>query len=989
MPYDVFISYPHKDRDAVRPIVAALRACGLDVWQDERDIRDYEGITRAIVEGLARSKALLAYYSEYFAQSRACQWELTAGFLAAQHEGDPRRRVLVVNPETVATHIQPIELRDALFPQAPTPDDPSALQALADSVARHVSEIPGLFGEIRALAMPPWYGGKALGSNRFVGRVTDMWRIHSALHASEVAIITGAAASPVAQVQGMGGVGKSLLAEEYALRFAAAYPGGVFWLRAYGHDDSKGTSNPEQSESERTRQLESFAIDLRLPVQGHPPHEVEAMVVNALTQRNMPFLWIVDDLPSGLERQALEKWVAPNASGRTLITTRSRDYDATGAPLSLDVLTSEEAYQLLTGHREPQGPDEEEAARGLAQDLGCHALAVDVAGAYLACSTEREPYAAFRAGLRNTSEDELELAAEFGGTLPTGHEKSIAATFLRSLRLLGDEGWDVLRLASVLAAAPLPGELIADVFARVDGLDERRAHRRATRGLDQAVRLSLAERVEVSAWSVHTLIARTVRFRDADADRRAALRAAAVAALSAVMPQAADIRTHTQLAALLPHARELTREAGDHSESELLGWLARHDYERGIYVGAEHQWRQVLELERRLLGPEHPRTLTSMNNMSETLRKQGNLVGARALQEQVLEIRRRLLGHEHAHTVDSIASLGETLREQGELNDARKLHERALEIRRRRSGPEHRDTLSSMNNLAETLRAQGDLVGARSLQEQVLEARRRLLGPEHPETVTSLANLAATLWGQGNLEVARQYEEQVLDIRRRLLGPEHPETLTSMNNLAETVRAQGDLQGARALHEQVLETSRRLLGPEHPTTLASMNNLAETLRSQEEFERARKLQEQVLEACRRLLGPEHPTTLASMRNLAGTLLAQGDLVGARELEEQALETSRRLLGHEHPDTLRSMTNLAGTLWAQGDLVGARTLEEQVLETSRRLLGPEHPDTLRSMTNLAGTLRAQGDLVGARELRNRCWRQAAACSAPSTPQRSPR
>ena len=40
-------------------------------------------------------------------------------------------------------------------------------------------------------------------------------------------------------MSGLGGVGKSLLAEEYALHFGAAYPGGVFWLRAYGNDDAK------------------------------------------------------------------------------------------------------------------------------------------------------------------------------------------------------------------------------------------------------------------------------------------------------------------------------------------------------------------------------------------------------------------------------------------------------------------------------------------------------------------------------------------------------------------------------------------------------------------------------------------------------------------------------------------------------------------------------------------------------------------------------
>ena len=110
--YDVFFSYPHKDSEKVMLILEALQARGLKVWIDTDEIRDFAGITRSIVDGLARSRVLMAYYSLNYTHSRACQWELTAGFLAAQREGDPRQRVLIVNPEEMAEHIHPVELRD-------------------------------------------------------------------------------------------------------------------------------------------------------------------------------------------------------------------------------------------------------------------------------------------------------------------------------------------------------------------------------------------------------------------------------------------------------------------------------------------------------------------------------------------------------------------------------------------------------------------------------------------------------------------------------------------------------------------------------------------------------------------------------------------------------------------------------------------------------------------------------------------------------------
>ncbi len=97
MEYDVFFSYPHLDAKEVTRILEALQAQGLDIWIDHSEIKDYASITRSITKGLAHSRVLLAYFSLNYAHSRACQWELTAGFLAAQREGDPRQHLLIIN----------------------------------------------------------------------------------------------------------------------------------------------------------------------------------------------------------------------------------------------------------------------------------------------------------------------------------------------------------------------------------------------------------------------------------------------------------------------------------------------------------------------------------------------------------------------------------------------------------------------------------------------------------------------------------------------------------------------------------------------------------------------------------------------------------------------------------------------------------------------------------------------------------------------------
>jgi len=746
MDYDIFFSYPHKDVQEVQQILQTLQVEGLNVWIDKSEISDYASITNSIVDGLAHSKVLLAYYSRNYWRSRACQWELTAGFLAAQSEGDPRKRVLVINSEEKADHIHPVELRDELFQKAPK--DAEALTKLVQSVKNHVSGFKSAIGDIHALTQPSWYPSAGASSNRFVGCLPDMWRIHSALNASGVPIITGAVASAIVQLQGMGGVGKSLLAEEYALRYAAAYPSGVFWLRAFGNDDAR-TSMGEEREAERIRQIMDFAIKCGIAVEKKSPEEIEAALAKELGLRGKPYLWIVDDIPSGMEMEILKKWFAPHPLGRTLITTRTKEYNSLGTLIPLGVLEPEEAYELLTSWRKPAGKEDENAARILIEYLGRHSLAVEVAGAALKASEGLQSFAEYREKLASPTDDELELAAEFVGTLPTGHEKSIASTLLRSIKHLGQEGWD---FPSVLAVAPIPASLVSAVFSEVDGLDEGGGKKKAKVALFQAEKLSLAERSEneTGARTVHTLISRTVRFRETMPEQIDQIQAAAVSTLIDKLSVINDDRIHNELKLEVAHARQLVNRGDDIQTANLIGLIAHFDRLQGAYKSAETLLRCEFDFLKCLLGEEHPDTLSTMNNLAEMLRFQGDLAGARKIQEQVLVIKRRTLGEENHHTLVTMNNLAETLRSQGDLAGARKIQEQVLEIMGRTLGQEHPNTLTTMNNLAETLRSQGDLAGMRKIQERVLEITRRILGEEHPDTSGSAWNLLVTLLGLGD-----------------------------------------------------------------------------------------------------------------------------------------------------------------------------------------------------------------------------------------------
>ena len=200
-----------------------------------------------------------------------------------------------------------------------------------------------------------------------------------------------------------------------------------------------------------------------------------------------------------------------------------------------------------------------------------------------------------------------------------------------------------------------------------------------------------------------------------------------------------------------------------------------------------------------------------------------------------------VLGPDHPSTLASRNNLAYAYRDAGRLDDAIPLFEQNLEDRTRILGPDHPDTLTSRNNLAYAYQAAGRLDDAIPLFEQNLEDRTRILGPDHPDTLTSRNNLAYAYQAAGRLDDAIPLFEQNLDDRTRILGPHHPHTLTSRNNLAYVYQDAGRLDDAIPLFEQTRTDFEDLLGPHHPVTLTLRNNLASAYRAAGRTEEAAAL----------------------------------------------------------------------------------------------------------------------------------------------------
>ena len=972
--WDVFISYARSDLEAVIPISEALRAAGLAVWRDEDEIETFDAITRSVRDGVAKSRVLVAYYSDRYPSRRACQWELTAAFIAAHNLGDPRDRILVVNPEQTesggfkTSHIEPVQLRDSVFAQAPQVGDHQAFGEFVDAVIRRLDAVHGALGSAGSLLVRS-LGLRPNSSPSFAGRLPELWRLHSALTAGEAVQITGASEGGVVLLSGVGGVGKSLLAEEYVLRYAAAWPGGVFWLSA-SEGEPTCAADSFASEQALDGQLRTIAAQLQIDIAGRSSEEIAGDLRGFLERLQSQCLWVVDDLPPGLGAERARAWFAPDARATTLVTARTREYALLAREVELSGLSASDGYTLLTAGRAPQGTEEEEAAREIVADLAGHGLALAIAGAELRTEAGMRSFADYRDALRHPTADALDLAAELAQTLPTGHEPNVATTLLRSIERIGDPGQDLLRVAAALALAPIPTQLIVLTFARVDNLHPPEALARAARAVSSTDRYSLTEVPDAAGQTrqAHPLVTRTIRFHDQNSDRADALQAAAGWALTELISVylgagAADPGSEV----LISHARALLQSAGPVSMlATIADAVARYDFLQGNYIAAAAAQEDILACRRTILGGEHRGTLTAARNLASTLHSLNDLTRARELQEQVLTASRRVFGEAHPDTIVATNNLAATLSALGDP-EARELQERVIEETRRVIGEDHPDTLTALGNLAGILRDHGELEVARELEERALSARRRLLGDDHPATLLGMNNLAGTLKLQGDNSAARDLQEKVLDARRRVLGELHPDTLVAVGNLARTLREEGELDRSLLLQEESVQRTRSVLGDDNPRTITVLTELASSLKERGELPRAHELGELAVHISRRVFGDEHRETLRALNNFAQTISEEGDYGTARDRYEKVVEVARRTLGDDDPLTLAAMNNLAVALMSSGNVEAATALEEKVVETWRRRSGNNHPDTQSAMTNLATMLRRQGDLAGARHL----------------------
>ncbi|MGH3776599.1 MAG: FxSxx-COOH system tetratricopeptide repeat protein [Pseudonocardiaceae bacterium] len=938
---EILIAYASVDRMWAEWVAAEVSNAGLRARLQAVDLSPSETAVAELEETVGVVKYVVVLLSQDYIKSPNALhlWKMVAG-------RDPvgGRRFLV-----------PIRLDTVRLPASFTERNPTDLAGVVAERAREVLR--------EALDLPPAAGdvsGDSSGDTyrpRFPGTQPPLWKVPQrntsftgrdfALQALRDRLSANVTVVVPQALHGLGGVGKTQIAVEYAYRFAADYDI-VWWVAA---------EQPTMARSD----MAELALALKLPASENIADSVR-VVLEALREGRPYRRWLLvfdnADDPDQLRD------LIPHGPGHVLLTSRNQAWARHASAVEVGVFDRAESVAFLRAR--VTGLTDADADR-VAEKLGDLPLAIEEAGAWLAATAMSvERYMELL---------DTQLAQVLDEGRPTDYPTTAAATWLVSLDRLREQtpaAAKLLELCAFFAPEPIPLSLLFSnrFVSMLAGYDASlRDPILQGRVIREIGRYALARPdSEQSSIQMHRLVQVVIRGQLSPEEEAKNLRQVCES-LAAANPRDPDHpESWPTYAQLWPHVRASgVLDWESHDARQLVADLVRYQLRRGDFDSSQQLAEDALARWLPVYGPDDLTILVMQFHRANALRAQANYATAREIDEDVRSRLDRLVGANHEYTLMTARALAADLRAVGEYARARDLDNETVPRFREVFGTDHPQTLMATNNLAVSLRMVGDFRGATELDGDIHQRRRALLGESNPYTLWSASNYGRDLRDIGDLVGSRTLLEATLGTYRQVVGDDHLDTLRTAKNLAVTLRKLGEFAEAHQLTLETWDRYRLIYGTNHPETLACEMTLLTTHSAVGDNSAARLLGAETLDKLYRVLAEAHTYTLACRNNLSIVIRKDGEHATARALSEQTVALIGDSLGEEHPYVAFAALNLANDLRVMGEVGAARQMDEQMYARVRHVLGEDNMDTISAAHNLSLSLQADGDTATGRPL----------------------
>ena len=434
-------------------------------------------------------------------------------------------------------------------------------------------------------------------------------------------------------IHGLGGVGKTCLAVEYAWRYLADYAACLFVI-----SDSPASLDRNLADRCGARLLD-------LPEQTATEQEVQTAAVLRWLNRRADWLLILDNVDTPEAAAAVDALLPRLQNGHVLITSRRTEWGNRIRTLALDTLDEDDAVAFLlerTGDRRRATQTDADTARALAEMLDGLALALEQAGAFitryrLSLADYRQRWQAQEQKLRHWHDEQA-----------MHYPRSLAVTWETSFEQLSPGAQALLDVLSWFAPEPIPRDTFAVAFKPTmlrDLTDGADPPPEAEDLLAELESLSLLTwETGNSAFSVHRLVQEVAQAR-LEADERSITLAVALGLIDNAVPYeppADDVRAWPVIEPLRPHIECLVDAADKAGVAEpttrLLNELGLYLNAKGLVIEAEPLMRRALAIDEASFGSEHPNVAIRLNNLAALLKATNWLAEAEPLSRRNLEI---------------------------------------------------------------------------------------------------------------------------------------------------------------------------------------------------------------------------------------------------------------------------------------------------------------------------------------------------------------
>jgi tetratricopeptide (TPR) repeat protein len=948
---EVFYSYAHEDaslRDTLEKHLSLLHRQGvISQWHD-RQITAGTNWAQAVDEHLERASVILLLISADFLASDYCY-------------GIEMKRALERHQANEA-HVIPILLRWVDWKDAPfahiqaLPTDAKPITAwhnrdeaftdVAAGIRRVIEDLVLLPASTPQAILPAVWNVPYRRNPFFTGRTDVLRRLRDKLTTVKTAALT----QPQA-ISGLGGIGKTQIALEYAYQYRDAYRF-VFWTRAATHETL-------------VSDFVTIADLLHLPEKNEQDqNQVIKAVKEWLTTHN-EWLLILDNA----DDVAMVSDVVPTSSeGHIVLTSRAQAMGSLAQRIDVESMGMTEGTLFLLRRANvinedaflDQASEEQLAgAEAIVIEMDFLPLALDQAGAYIdetGCSLS-----AYLNLYRTHRKELLQRRSQ----LPTAHPEPVATTWSLSFQKVEQAdpaAADLLRLYAFLEPDTIPEELVSEGGTHLSPNLQCVAADllRLNEAIEELRKFSLVQRNPIAhSLSMHRLVQAVLKDAMAqEIQHQWAERT--VRAINAVFPESMKVDTWSRCRRYLPQAQSCAALIEDYAltldeAARLLNRTASYLRKHALYDLAEPLYQRALHIREQTLGLMHLEVTPLLKNLAGLYSDQGKYVQAESLFLQALCIEEPILGPEDTRVAGTVNNLAGLYLRQGKLTQAEAFYQRALCIFEQTLGPEHLNVATALNNLAALYFKQGKYVQIEPLYQRALLITEEQLGASHPQTAGNLNNMANLYWKQGKYAQAEAFYQRALCIWEQTLGPEHPDVASSLNGLANLYREQGKYTEAEQLYLRALHIREQLLGPKHPAVALTLASLAYLYVKQGEYAQAELLYQRALHIQEQELDPKDLDGVGILSYLADLYYQQDKYAQAEALYLRILHIREQLLGPEHPDLASALNTLANLYFKQDKYAQAEPLYLRAVVIFEQQLGARHPHTLTARNNYLALL----------------------------------